>query len=108
MGAPSRKALVGKRGPLAGFQLRDMRHALGVTQAELGRLLGVKELTVARWEKGEANFSAATDAVVRLMVIEATGSRGNMRALLRLCGNDGGYHSATCVDTLDCAQPGGE
>ena len=34
-------------------QIRAIRGALGLTQAELGRILGVAGNTVARWERGE-------------------------------------------------------
>jgi DNA-binding XRE family transcriptional regulator len=37
----------------AGAEIRELRRALGVTQTELGALLGVTKLSVLRWERGE-------------------------------------------------------
>jgi transcriptional regulator with XRE-family HTH domain len=37
---------------MKGAKLKDRRKALGLTQAELAELLGVRMNTVARWENG--------------------------------------------------------
>lgn len=34
-------------------RIREVRQALGITQAQLGHLLGVHHLTVSRWERGQ-------------------------------------------------------
>ena len=49
------------RAPSPGY-IRTLRDALGMTQRELGEVLGVDKLTVSRWERGElkpANRSVA-------------------------------------------------
>ncbi len=36
-----------------GMQIRQFRRQQGVTQAELARKIGVKQYSIARWEKGQ-------------------------------------------------------
>src|ERR1051326_6043472 len=42
-----------KDGALGPAELRERRHALNLSQADLGRALGVTRHSVARWERGE-------------------------------------------------------
>ena len=37
---------------IAADGIRDLRKDLGLTQAQLGQLLGVHSLTVSKWERG--------------------------------------------------------
>lgn len=51
-----------------GSELKFARKALGVTQAELARHLGVTMETVCRWETGKEEFKRQTQlAVLRLL-----------------------------------------
>lgn len=50
---------------VGGHELRFARKALGLSQGELGKLLGVALETVCRWETGSEDLSA----VVRLAVL---------------------------------------
>jgi len=59
--------LVEKEQRLTGKQFRFLRTELSLSQASLAHILGVKELTVGRWEKGETEIPLATDAVLRKM-----------------------------------------
>ncbi|GAB5546939.1 MAG: hypothetical protein SangKO_066990 [Sandaracinaceae bacterium] len=34
-------------------EIRDLRHRIGLTQAQLAALLGVHVMTISRWERGE-------------------------------------------------------
>jgi transcriptional regulator with XRE-family HTH domain len=45
-------------------KIREFRHKLGMTQAELGRVLQVPQSTVARWETG---FSVPSAEHIGLM-----------------------------------------
>jgi len=65
--------------------LPDKRKQLGVTQADLGELLGVAANTVARWERGERD--ADTPVMLRATVDELIAARnGDQGALERLDG----------------------
>jgi DNA-binding transcriptional regulator YiaG len=49
-------------------EIRRLRKALGVSQAELARRLRVNPLTVSRWERGATPIPYATGELVRLWV----------------------------------------
>lgn len=38
--------------PAVNISIRQVREAVGISQAELARRLGIKQPTVARWESG--------------------------------------------------------
>lgn len=77
------KLLVAKRQRLTGKEFRFLRTELSQSQATLAHIIGVKELTVARWEKGETEIPLATDAVLRKMYSESTGGKNKpIRELL--------------------------
>lgn len=59
----SQRALVGK-------ELRFLRTEMGLTQAELARLLHREPLSVSRWERDEKPIGQNADVVVRLLAIE--------------------------------------
>lgn len=67
------KALVDKRGPLTGRELRFLRTEMGYTQAELARIVQVDTQTVGRWERGETPIPGAADMLVRKLVLERLG-----------------------------------
>ena len=50
--------------PSPGF-LRTLRQALGLTQQEFGRRVGVDKLTVSRWERGELRPGTKSLNVIR-------------------------------------------
>lgn len=62
------KHLVLRKKQLIGREVRFLRKHLELTQAELGKLFGVTDQTVARYEKGESAFEGATDMLLRLLV----------------------------------------
>lgn len=66
--------LVRKQGRITGKELRFLRAHLELSQSSLGKLLGATEQSVSLWER-TGKVPAASDALVRLLVIE--GSRGN-------------------------------
>ena len=49
-------ALVGKRARLTGNEFRFLRLELLLSQASLAKILGVRELTIGRWEKGRSEI----------------------------------------------------
>ena len=54
---------------LEGKEIRFLRKELNVTQAELAKLLGLKSLTVARWEKNEVRIPRAADLLLRAFTL---------------------------------------
>ena len=60
-----RALMIRVEGPPSPGYLISLREALGLTQAELGRKIGVNKLTVSRWERGELRPSAASIGALR-------------------------------------------
>jgi DNA-binding transcriptional regulator YiaG len=77
------RALVEEARPLTGRELRVVRVELLLSQAALARLLGVKELPVARWENGRTLIPAAVDAAVRALYLEKLNEKAKFSDLLR-------------------------
>jgi transcriptional regulator with XRE-family HTH domain len=50
--------------PFSSSKIREFRHQVGLTQAQLGRVLQVPQCTVARWETG---FSVPSAEHIGLM-----------------------------------------
>jgi putative transcriptional regulator len=80
------RALIEEARPLTGKELRFLRVELLLSQAALARLLGVKELTVARWETGRTRIPAAVDAAVRALYLEKLDEKAKFSELLRAPG----------------------
>lgn len=58
---------------MRGVQMRELREAAGLTQADLAGLLDVAKDTVARWERGERPILRVTELAVR-QVLSAPGT----------------------------------
>jgi DNA-binding transcriptional regulator YiaG len=74
--------LISKRQRLTGKEFRFLRTELLLSQANLAKVLGVKELTVARWEKEQTEIPVSAEAIVRTMFAESTGKKGGIRETL--------------------------
>lgn len=68
LGALVLGAIIGKRGALAGNEIRYLRKSLGLKAAELGERLAVNEQQVSRWETGKRPMAAAADRLLRMLV----------------------------------------
>jgi putative transcriptional regulator len=76
-------ALARLRHRLTGAEFRFLRSELLLSQANLAKILGVKELTVGRWERGESEIPLSAEAVVRTMFLESNGQQeGRIKKLL--------------------------
>jgi DNA-binding transcriptional regulator YiaG len=63
--------LIGSTHPLLGCEFRFLRTELGLSQAELGELLGRDVQSVARWEKGRnQRVDPAAERVLRVLYRE--------------------------------------
>jgi putative transcriptional regulator len=75
-------ALVGKRARLTGREFRFLRSELLLSQASLAKILGVRELTIGRWEKDRSEIPLSADAIVRQLFAESRGKNGPIKELL--------------------------
>lgn len=66
-----------------GRELRYLRQFLDLTQAELGRLLGLSDQQVARWEKEQSRIEPAAFRLFCLLVRERLGDRVAVESQLR-------------------------
>ncbi len=55
---------------IAPAELRFLRTEMGMTQAELAKILHLAPLTVGRWERGERPMDGAAELVVRMLAAE--------------------------------------
>ncbi len=53
-------------------EIRFLRTELGLTQAELGRLVGKDPQTVGRWERGETSPDQTEEMVIRAHALQTT------------------------------------
>jgi DNA-binding transcriptional regulator YiaG len=60
-------------GAMDGKELRFLRTEMGLTQAELGKVLQKEALTVGRWERGETPIDPNADTIIRLIAMERLG-----------------------------------
>ena len=67
------RALFANRGTLTPGFIVSLRGAMGLTQAEFGRKVGVSKMTVSRWECGRMSPGGA--AINRLRQLQRTAQR---------------------------------
>jgi putative transcriptional regulator len=75
------EALARQRHRLTGNEFRFLRSELLLSQDTLAKVLGVKELTVGRWERGHSEIPVSAEAVVRTMFLESLGLESRIRKL---------------------------
>lgn len=64
------EAIVSHPAGMSGKELRFLRTEMGLTQAELARVVHRDTQTVGRWERGEHPMEGPAEALVRLLAIE--------------------------------------
>lgn len=69
-------AVANKEGGLNPKEIRFLRSEMGMSQAELAKLIGRDGQTIGRWERGETNIDQTAEMVLRLKAIEFTGEDG--------------------------------
>jgi putative transcriptional regulator len=67
------RTLVTAKKSLAPAELRFLRKLLTLSQANVARLIGSTDQTVARWEKGETSIDPAAERLIRFIVLEHLG-----------------------------------
>ena len=67
------RAIVTAKKPFAPSELRFLRRLLALSQANVARLIGSSDQTIARWEKGETAIDPAAERLVRFVVLEYLG-----------------------------------
>src|ERR1700733_12566799 len=77
------RTIIENKKKLSGSEFRFLRTELLMSQAALAQLLHVKELTIARWEKGQTKIPVTADATIRLLYGEHIGGNRGITDILR-------------------------
>ena len=64
------RAIVEHAAGISGKELRFLRTEMGMTQAELAKVVHHDAQSVARWEKSECPITPTAEALIRLLAIE--------------------------------------
>lgn len=59
-----------RHGGMTGAELKFLRTLMGMTQAELGKIVNREALTIGRWERGEFENDPNAEAIIRLVAAE--------------------------------------
>jgi DNA-binding transcriptional regulator YiaG len=70
------------RKPLAGREIRFIRRAIDMTQAEFAHSLGVTSQTVARWEKDQVGIRSPEERLLRFTAILVASDKDRLADLL--------------------------
>ena len=64
------QSIVESSSTMTGKRLRFLRTEMGLTMAELGKIVHKDQQSIGRWERGENPIDANAEALIRLIVIE--------------------------------------
>jgi transcriptional regulator with XRE-family HTH domain len=59
-----------RRGGMTGAELKFLRTLMGMTQAELGKIVDRDAQTIGRWERGEFENDPNAETIIRLVAAE--------------------------------------
>lgn len=92
---------------LSGKELRFLRKEMDLTQSELGRLVGLSDQQVARWEKDQYKIPNAADYLVRQLYLGHINQSYDLRKLIEyLTQMDSQQYEQLCFeDTKDGWKP---
>lgn len=66
-------AIVDQDAAMSPKELRYLRTELGLTQAELAKVVHTDEQTVRRWEQGKCPVNSSSEIVIRMLALETLG-----------------------------------
>ncbi|MDP2409982.1 MAG: helix-turn-helix transcriptional regulator [Pseudolabrys sp.] len=64
------EAIVAHKAGISGKELRFLRTEMGMTQAELAKIVHHDTQSIGRWERGEFPIEPNADALIRLLAVE--------------------------------------
>lgn len=76
------KTLIKKEGQLSGNEIRFLRKHMMLKSKDFAKELGVKDVTVSRWENGDSRPSESSDRLIRLVYALKMGLRGTGKFLV--------------------------
>lgn len=76
--------LVTTRKTLSSKEIRFLRKTLGLSQPELGRLIGQGSQPIGRWETGRSHISGCAERLLRLVFLDSFKQHGDIQPLTLL------------------------
>jgi len=64
------EAIVAHKAGISGKELRFLRTEMGMTQAELAKVVHHDTQSIGRWERGEFPIEPTAEALIRLLAVE--------------------------------------
>lgn len=64
------EGIIYKKGILNAKEIKFLRTQIGFSQEDFAKLLGKKELSLGRWERGETKTDVTTDILIRMIAIK--------------------------------------
>ncbi len=69
--------IIKKNAPLTGPEIRFLRKEMRINGTVFGEMLGVRNVTVSRWETGEVSIGSVSDKLIRYLFVNKMGSKEN-------------------------------
>jgi DNA-binding transcriptional regulator YiaG len=69
--------IVNKKSSMTGKELRYLRTEIGMTQAQLAKLVHRESLTISRWERAEDRIDSNAEALIRMCATQELGLPAN-------------------------------
>jgi DNA-binding transcriptional regulator YiaG len=64
------KTIITRESGMSGKELKFLRTEMGMTQAELGKIVSREGLAIGRWERGEIPIEPNAEAIIRIVSSE--------------------------------------
>jgi DNA-binding transcriptional regulator YiaG len=90
------ESIVGRKAGMSGSELRFIRTEMGMTQAQLAKVVHHDTQSIGRWERNEFPMDQTAEALIRLLAIE--------QLVLRIDGKTVSELSGRCVPSAGANQ----
>lgn len=78
------ESIVGREAGMTGAELRFIRTEMGMTQAQLAKVVHNDSQTIGRWERNEFPIDQTAEALIRLLAIEQLGLKVDGKTVSQL------------------------
>jgi DNA-binding transcriptional regulator YiaG len=78
------ESIIGRSAGMSGQELRFIRTEMGLTQAQLAKVVHHDTQSVGRWERSEFPIDQTAEALIRLLAIEKLGLKADGKTVTEL------------------------
>ena len=100
--AIGKRIVMGTARLLLGEEIRFLRKELNLSQKNLGAILGVKDQTVARWEKDERVIPKSADMCLRALFMETKFGSCNLAEVIDKLNNIDARYAMVRLEMKEC------